>query len=279
MNGIGEQIFWFATRGAGIMSLFAAIASVLVGLLMSSRFLGRRPTIPWLLDLHRHLSAMALVFLAVHLVTLWLDSYVNFTWLDLIVPGRAEAPGLTRLSLAWGVVAGWLLVLVQATSLIRSHLAPRLWHGVHLTSFAVVTLGVVHGLQAGTDADNHVLLAVSASVLAAVILVALVRLWRHLVLRQVRYELTVEDEIQYDDHGYDDHEPDDDEPDGHGPDDHGFFYDDRRDDGFHYDGHDRGHDDRADDNDPGYDDRGHGGGNRRRRLETPLRPPPPRHRR
>ena len=55
---------------------------------------------------------------------------------------------------AAGVVAMWLLVAVQGTSLMMKRLPRRFWKWVHLSSFAMLPLGAWHGIAAGTDAGQ-----------------------------------------------------------------------------------------------------------------------------
>lgn len=204
---MSDQVFWFATRSAGILAWFAASTSLLIGLTMSTRALGRRPTIPWLLDLHRFFAAMSMVFLAIHLVTLWADSFVTLGPVDLLVPGVATIPGLSRLSLFLGVTAGWLLAIVQGSSLIKDHLPPRHWHTIHLTSFGVVISGAVHAVQAGSDTDNRYLIAAAASIGAAMAILTVIRALAVLFERKRRYDETIDD-VEWDDEL--DDEPDDD---------------------------------------------------------------------
>ena len=187
LRAMSEQIFWFATRSAGILAWFAATASVVVGLMLSSRTLGRRPTFPWLTDFHRYFGAMSIVFLAIHLITLWADSFVDFGLAELLVPGRAEVAGLSELSLVLGVFAGWLLVIVEASSFIKSHLPRQWWHTLHLTSFGVVVMGAVHGIEAGSDTDNLYLVATATSVATAITMLTVVRLFGLLSDRKRRY--------------------------------------------------------------------------------------------
>jgi len=193
---LSDQFFWFATRSAGLLCWFAASGSVAVGLLMSSRALGRRPTIPWLLDVHRFLSAVSIVFLIVHLITLWADDFIDFGLAELFVPGRAQVGGLPGLGLALGVIASWILLIVQASSLIKDHLPKRAWHTVHLTSFGAVILGLVHGIQVGSDTGNRVLIAVTVSVLIALLILTTTRVSRVLSERKYRYELQVDDDTE-----------------------------------------------------------------------------------
>ena len=185
---MSDQFFWFATRAAGIMTWFSATLSLGVGLLMSSRALGRRPTIPWLLDVHRFTAAMSVVFLFLHLLTLWADSFVDLTLADFVIPGRAEVPGLTRLSMAWGVIAAWILVVVQGSSLLKNYLPPDWWHTIHLTSFGVVIAGLAHAMQAGSDVDNRLVVALSASLLTAIVLLLSTRILRVLLDRKYQFD-------------------------------------------------------------------------------------------
>lgn len=168
-----QQVWWYATRSAGLLTWVAATASVALGLLLASRALGRRPTGAWLLDLHRFVGGLTVVFLAIHLVTLWADSYVQFGWAELFVPGAsAWRPG----AVAWGVVAAWILAAIELSSLVKDRLPRRLWHGVHLLAFPVAIMGTIHAWQAGSDVRNVLALALAGVVGAGVVVLTLQRL-------------------------------------------------------------------------------------------------------
>ena len=55
------------------------------------------------------------------------------------------------MAVAWGVVAGYLLLAVELTSLARARLPKRAWRRVHTASFVLFVMATVHGLSAGTD--------------------------------------------------------------------------------------------------------------------------------
>jgi DMSO/TMAO reductase YedYZ heme-binding membrane subunit len=150
------QVWWYVARASGIVAWALAALAVVWGMALSTRALGRRPPAPWLLDLHRFLGGLTVVFVGVHLVGLVLDPFVGFGPLELLVP---LASGWKPVAVAWGVVALYLLVAVEVTSLLRSRLPARLWRSVHLTSYAVYALATVHLLTAGTDRHNPVLRA------------------------------------------------------------------------------------------------------------------------
>lgn len=142
------QIWWFTARAGGLVAWALAALSILWGLALSTRALGRKPRAPWLLDLHRFLGGLTVVFVFVHMTGLWADQYVHFSVTQLLVPFAAT---WKPLAVAWGVVAFYLLLAVELTSLIMKRLPKRLWKGVHFSSYALYLFATVHLLTAGTD--------------------------------------------------------------------------------------------------------------------------------
>ncbi len=175
---MSDQFFWYVTRSSALVSWVFAAFSILLGLMTSSRLLGRRPTIPWLVDLHRMLARLCVVFLLVHMISLWFDSFVQFRLAELLIPWYASIPGLSKTSLALGVIAAWLLAAVQVSSLFKEQIPDRWWRTTHQLSYATLILGAFHAVQAGSDVENPIVIAVGASLLTAITLLTLVRLYR-----------------------------------------------------------------------------------------------------
>lgn len=175
---MSDQIFWYITRSSSLVAWMAASLSILVGLMTSSRALGRRPTIPWLVDLHRMLAAVSVTFVGVHMLSLALDGFAKFGLADLLIPWAATVPGLTRSSMAYGVIAAWILIAVQVTSLVKDRIPETLWRTVHLGSFGTLGLGTLHAYQAGSDTDNPIVVSIGVSTLTAIILASMARLVR-----------------------------------------------------------------------------------------------------
>jgi len=150
---VNEQVWWYVARASGLIAWLLAIASILWGLALSTRALGKRPKAPWLLDLHRFLGGATIVLTLVHVAALIADSYITFTVADVVVPWASD---WRPTAVAWGVIALWLLVAIQLTSLVMRRLPKKVWRGVHLSSYVVAILATVHGLGAGTDAEHPV---------------------------------------------------------------------------------------------------------------------------
>lgn len=173
---MSDQVWWFATRGAGLMTWAVAAASVVVGLLMSSKVMGKQPGFPWLLDIHRFFSTLTSVFLALHLVTLWADSFVAFGPVEFLVPLTSE---WRPMAVAWGVLTMYLMLAIQLSSLIRDRIPARTWHSIHLLSYLSVIFGTVHAWQAGSDVRNPLVLALGLALLALIVGLSVFRIVVH----------------------------------------------------------------------------------------------------
>lgn len=150
---VNEQLWWYVARSSGFVSWGTVTLSVLWGLLLSTKLMGKGKPATWLLDIHRFLGGLSVTFLAVHLFGLWGDSYVTFGWAELFVPMASSwQPG----PVAWGIVAMYLLIAVEITSMLMHRIPRKLWRWVHFSSFAIYVLATVHVITAGTDRTNPI---------------------------------------------------------------------------------------------------------------------------
>lgn len=151
MIALTSKLAWYVSRASGLVAWLLVAASIVWGVTLSSRLLRRRGIPAWLLDLHRYLGLLAVVFTGVHLLSLVADNYVYFGWKELFVPMAVEwRPGAT----AWGIVAFYLLAAVQITSWLMRRMKRKYWHATHLLAYPLFVLGTVHGFQAGADRAN-----------------------------------------------------------------------------------------------------------------------------
>ncbi len=151
MSVFNEQLWWYLARSGGVVALVLAAASVIWGLLLSSRFLTGGPKPAWLLDLHKFLGGLTLAFTAIHMGALFADSFVQFSLADLLIPFRST---WKPAEVAAGVVAFWLLLAVQVSSSMMNRIPRQFWKWIHLASYPMLGLGLAHGITAGTDAGS-----------------------------------------------------------------------------------------------------------------------------
>ena len=169
MNG---QLIWYLARASGIVTWALLAASVIWGLALSTKALGKRPRPVWLLDLHRFLGGLAVIFLGIHMTSIALDTYVNFGPVSLLVPLTGS---WHPVAVAWGIVSAYLLAAVELTSLLRSRIPRKLWRRLHYASFPLLALATVHGLTAGTDRHTLALRVGMLAVMAVTVGLAAIR--------------------------------------------------------------------------------------------------------
>ena len=166
LASLDPKFSWYIARAAGLVAWCMCSASVIWGLLMSSRLVRRRGAPVWLLDLHRYLGTLAIVFTAVHLGGLWFDNYISFGFRELFVPFTGE---YRPVPVAWGIVAFYILVAIQLTSWFMRRLPRRIWHAIHLGSIPLTALATLHGFLAGTDRGNLIVIWVAITFSAAMV--------------------------------------------------------------------------------------------------------------
>jgi DMSO/TMAO reductase YedYZ heme-binding membrane subunit len=171
------KVPWYVARSSGIVAWVLIVATIVWGLLLATKVLGRRPGPAWLLSLHRYLGALTVAFVGVHVGAVLLDTYTDFGITDVLVPFTGS---WHPMAVAWGIVGMYLLAAIEVTSLLRHRMSKRAWHMVHLLSYFLFATTTVHMLSAGTDAKA--LLASTAAVMlgtAAVFGAAALYVWRN----------------------------------------------------------------------------------------------------
>lgn len=167
---------WYTTRATGLVSLVLLTASVLLGLLTAGRFSSQRWPRFLTQGMHRNVSLLVLVFLALHIGSTVLDTYTSISLAAAFVP---FASSYKTVWLSLGAVALDLLIALVVTSLVRNRLGYRTWRRVHWLAYACWPVAVAHGLGIGTDRSVTWVIALT---LACMGCVAAVGTWRILTI-------------------------------------------------------------------------------------------------
>ena len=96
-----------------------------------------------LVALHRNLSLITVVFVALHVVTILVTDYVHLRVVDVFVPGIAL---YNPIGAALGTVATDLVLAIILTSVLRSRVSRRVWFCVHWTSYLCWPVAVAHAV-------------------------------------------------------------------------------------------------------------------------------------
>jgi DMSO/TMAO reductase YedYZ heme-binding membrane subunit len=163
--------WWYVVRASGLVAYALLTATVVGGLLLSTRALQRRASPAWLLDWHRFVGGLAVVATLLHVAAVRFDDYIEFAVVDLVVP---FASPWRPTSLAFGIVGLYLILAIELTSLARRRMPQHWWRRAHRLALPALAASTVHLLMAGEDADEPaVMLAVGGGIGITLVLAVL----------------------------------------------------------------------------------------------------------
>lgn len=166
---VQTKALWYFSRGSGAVAMVLLTAVLVLGV---AQLLGARSRLITRLvvtGLHKNLSLVALVFLALHIATSIVDGYVALRWFDAFVPFTAT---YRPVWVGLGAVAVDLAIAVIVTSFVRVRLGYRTWRFVHWLTYAIWPVALVHALGTGSDVrspwlQGTILVAAVAAIAAA----------------------------------------------------------------------------------------------------------------
>jgi methionine sulfoxide reductase heme-binding subunit len=163
---------WYATRASGIVALVLLTLTMVLGMTTANRVRTRRWPGFARQELHRRSSMLAIVFVALHVLTSVLDTYVHIGWLAIVIPFTSS---YSRFWVGLGTVALDLMVAVFISSLLRARMKPNTWRGLHWLAYGCWPIALAHTFGMGTDAGEHWVIGLGA---LCVMAVGLALLWR-----------------------------------------------------------------------------------------------------
>ncbi len=139
---------WYATRATGLVAFLLLTVCVVLGLMTVVRY--SAPKLPRFVTvgLHRNTSLLAVVFLALHVLTTVVDTYTSIALSSAFIPFSSD---YRTFWLGLGTVASDLLIALIVTSLVRLRLGFRSWRMIHWLAYVCWPIALVHALGTGTD--------------------------------------------------------------------------------------------------------------------------------
>jgi methionine sulfoxide reductase heme-binding subunit len=143
--------YWYFGRATGFVALILLTAIIVLGVLGPLRV----STDAWprfaIRTIHRDLSLLALLVIAIHVVVLVLDGYVSIPLSAAVLPfGSSYQPLWTGM----GALAFDLLIAIVVTSLMRRRLGYGTWRFIHWFAYVSWPIAVAHGIGAGSDSSS-----------------------------------------------------------------------------------------------------------------------------
>jgi len=164
--------FWYASRATGIVALVLLTAVLVLGILVNRQ--GRLPGLPRfaVTDIHRNLSLLSVAFIAIHVLTAVLDTFVHIPLLSAVIP---FASGYERLWLGLGAVSLDIMLAMIVTSLLRGRMSRLLWRAIHLLAYASWPVAFAHSIGSSTDLQHGWMLDLA---IGCAMIVAAAVIWR-----------------------------------------------------------------------------------------------------
>ena len=170
MGGVTTSSEWYLMRGSGVTTLLLLTSVVVLGIATTKHAqLGRLPRFATL-ALHRSISLLSVVFLAIHIATAIVDPYAAVRVVQVVLPAPV---GPYPLWLGLGALSLDVLGAVIVTSLLRNRLGLKTWKTVHWLAYASWPLAFAHSLGIGSDRHTGWFLAIAitcAGVVAAAVM-------------------------------------------------------------------------------------------------------------
>lgn len=174
MLALTSPYLWYATRATGMVTLILFTLVVSLGTLVANRIGGTYVGRFEINELHRSLSMVAMTFLALHVTTTVVDSYVPTGPASIVIPFTSA---YRRWAVGIGSVALDLFLAVWFSSLLKVRLANATWRFIHWFSWLAFAISLVHGYLTGTDGRSGWGLVIEVTCLGLGIGAALGRLF------------------------------------------------------------------------------------------------------
>jgi len=160
------DLIWILARSTGTAALVALVLSVLSGMALRSGALAWLSHNRGVRAIHDLTSVLWLPLAIAHVIALMLDPYAKIGFADLVVPFLVSYGSF---AIGLGTISLQLVVVVLISTWLRSKLTQGGWLAIHRLSYLAFVAAFAHGLLAGTDFAQPMLIAlawVTASVLA-----------------------------------------------------------------------------------------------------------------
>ncbi len=159
------EALWALGRGTGVVALVLFTVSLVLGVITRSG----RP-VPGLgrfgaADVHRTAALTGTALVVVHVTSLFFDPYAQLRLADVLVPFLGTFRPLWQ---GLGTLALDLLVIVTVVSLLRHRVGPKVFHAVHLLTYLLWPVALLHALGNGTDAGSVAMTTLAVACAVAV---------------------------------------------------------------------------------------------------------------
>jgi methionine sulfoxide reductase heme-binding subunit len=146
----------------GLIAAVVLTINLLIGMLVSIHYrkLALWKKMPLLIrrvklfEIHNWTAYLALLLAAIHPLLLLFDASAKFSFLDIIFPIHAPTQ---RVYVAMGTISflAILIIIITSQEIVRKKLGFRTWKNIHLSTYAIALLFLVHGVVMDPELKNR----------------------------------------------------------------------------------------------------------------------------
>ncbi len=142
---------WYSVRALGFLAYGVLAASVLYGLLLSTKILDAIAHRPVSFALHKDLAIVALILATLHGALLVADQSYNFTPRAILLP---FASPYSPIWVGIGQVTFYATAIATASFYVRRQIGQRAWRLLHYVTFLAFIGASAHGIVSGSDSGS-----------------------------------------------------------------------------------------------------------------------------
>ena len=142
---------WYSVRAMGFLAFFVLAASVLYGLLLSTKILDSIAHRPVSFALHKDLAIAAMILASLHGALLVFDQSFDFSPRAILVPFASPYSPVT---VGIGQLTFYASAVVTASFYVRRHIGQRAWRVLHYVTFLAFIGATYHGIASGSDSGS-----------------------------------------------------------------------------------------------------------------------------
>lgn len=172
--GPQPKAYWDLARSSGIVAYLLMWLSVAFGLIITNRMARVWPGGPTAFDLHQFTSLLGLAFALFHGLILLGDQFINYSPLQILIPFASV--NYQPFWVGLGQIAFYLLIPITFSFYLRRQIGSGVWRAIHYGSFIAFSMVTVHGLLAGSDTTNWMMLGLYAMTGASVFFLTMFRM-------------------------------------------------------------------------------------------------------
>lgn len=141
---------WPMTRIFGILAYLLLFGGMALGMLYGYPF-AKGPLKAKLYRWHTRLTGGGVIISLLHAVILMIDTYSPFTAVEILVPFMARSHPFWY---GLGTLALYGMLALMLSSDMRPKLKRPLWIAIHMLSYPIYLIAMLHGIKAGTDTSH-----------------------------------------------------------------------------------------------------------------------------